>query len=232
MRLWRDLGVPRREIARRTQLDRKTVNRAINKIEAGATAPVRSSPGSKLAPFLERITEGVAAGCTAQSIYEELSTDPTFPGSCHDLVKRAARAIRAGGGSKHRVFERLAHPPGAEAHFDFGELSRVPHFGREVRTWAFVMTWPHSRWRFETVVLDQAVPTLVDCIHAALIVSGCIPERLGDDNLLSAMLRRALGRCGAAAGGVTRRRTLGNMLTDLNACGTLVTPRSNSGGST
>jgi hypothetical protein len=39
------------------QLDRKTVNRAIKKIEAGATAPFRSSPGSKLAPFLERIAE-------------------------------------------------------------------------------------------------------------------------------------------------------------------------------
>jgi transposase len=76
IRLWRELGVPRREIARRTQLDRKTVTRAIKKIEAGATAPFRSSPGSKLAPFLERITEAVLAGRTAQSIYEELSVDP------------------------------------------------------------------------------------------------------------------------------------------------------------
>jgi hypothetical protein len=82
IRLWRDLGVPRREIARRTQLDRKTVNRAIKKIDAGAMAPFRSSPGSKLAPFLERITEAVAAGRTARSIYEGLSADPSFPGSC------------------------------------------------------------------------------------------------------------------------------------------------------
>jgi transposase len=193
IRLWRELGVPRREIARRTQLDRKTVNRAIKKIEAGATAPFRSSPGSKLAPFLERITEAVVAGRTAQSIYEELSRDPSFPGSCYDLVKRTARAIRENGAKEPRVFERLAHPPGAEAQFDFGELVRVPHLGKEVRTWAFVMIWPHSRWRYEVAVLDQTVPTLLGCIQSAIIASGCIPERLSEDNLLSAVLHRQMG---------------------------------------
>ncbi len=193
IRLWRELGVPRREIARRMQLDRKTVNRAIKKIEAGATAPFRSSPGSKLAPFLERIAEAAVAGRTAQSIYEELSADPSFPGSCYDLVKRAVRALRASRGKEPRVFERLAHRPGAEAQFDFGELARVPHHGREVRTWAFVMIWPHSRWRFETVVFDQSVPTLLGCIQSALIASCCIPERLSEDNLLSAVLRRQMG---------------------------------------
>lgn len=193
IRLWRDLGVPRREIARRMNLDRKTIARALQKIDAGATAPFRRSPGSKLAPFLERIAEGVAAGRTAQSMYEELSLDPTFPGSCYDLVKRAVRAIRASSGKEARVFERLAHAPGAEAQFDFGELVRVWHAGKLVRTWAFVMIWPHSRWRYEMVVLDQTVPTLLGCIQAALIASGCIPERLSEDNLLSAVLRRQMG---------------------------------------
>ena len=73
-------------------------------------------------------------------------------------MKRAVRAIRANIGSEPRVFERLAHPPGAEAQFDFGELVRVPQFGKEVRTWAFVMIWLQSRWRYEVVVLVQTVP--------------------------------------------------------------------------
>jgi hypothetical protein len=41
------------------------------------------------------------------------------------LVKRAMRAIRISRGKEPRVFERLAHPPGAEAQFGFGELARV-----------------------------------------------------------------------------------------------------------
>ncbi len=55
------------------------------------------------------------------------------------------------------------------------------------------MIWPHSRWRFETVVFDQSVPTLLGCIQSALIASCCIPERLSEDNLLSAVLRRQMG---------------------------------------
>jgi len=190
IRLWRDRGIPRREIARRLQVDRKTVQRALAKIDAGATAPKRSAPASKIAPYRERIAEAVAAGRTAWSIYQELSAEPSFVGCCYDLVKREARAARV---HEPRVFERLEHPPRAEAQFDFGELVRVPHGGKMVRTWAFVMIWPHSSWRYETVVLDQTVPTLLGCIQAALIASECIPERLSEDNLLSAVLRKTLG---------------------------------------
>lgn len=38
----------RREIARRLHIDVKTVRRYLRKIEAGATKPTRTSPGSKL----------------------------------------------------------------------------------------------------------------------------------------------------------------------------------------
>jgi transposase len=54
---WHAAGVEKREIARRLQLDIKTVRRQIRKIEAGAVASARSSPGSKLEPYMERITE-------------------------------------------------------------------------------------------------------------------------------------------------------------------------------
>jgi transposase len=54
---WHGGGVEKREIARRLKVDVKTVRRVIRKIEAGAVAPSRSSPGSKLDPYVDRIIE-------------------------------------------------------------------------------------------------------------------------------------------------------------------------------
>jgi len=54
---WHGSGVGRREIARRLKIDVKTVRRYLRKIEAGILMPKRSSPVSKLDPFLDRITE-------------------------------------------------------------------------------------------------------------------------------------------------------------------------------
>jgi hypothetical protein len=62
---WRAAGVEKLEIARRLQLDNKTVRRHIRKIDAGAVAPARSSPGSKLDQDAERIVELAATGRTA-----------------------------------------------------------------------------------------------------------------------------------------------------------------------
>jgi transposase len=53
-RHWHDQGMSRREIARRLNVDVKTVRRQLHKIAAGAT-PQRSSPGSTLDPYRERI---------------------------------------------------------------------------------------------------------------------------------------------------------------------------------
>ena len=55
IRHWHAGGMSRREIARRLNVDIKTVRRNLAKIEAGATAPARISPGSKLEPYHERI---------------------------------------------------------------------------------------------------------------------------------------------------------------------------------
>jgi transposase len=181
--------MPRREIARRLGVDIKTVRRQLRRIEAGATAPQRMTPPSKLAPFAERIAELVALGRTALSIHAELSSDPAFDAS-YDLVKRHAARLRT---TVPRVYERLEHPPGAEAQLDFGELCRVQHEGCTVRTWAFVMVWPHSRYRIESVVLDQSVPTFLDALQEGLREAGTAPERLSLDNFRSAVLAAQLG---------------------------------------
>ncbi len=59
------------------------------------------------------------------------------------------------------MYERLEHQSGAEMQADFGELERVHHQGGLVRVWAKIAVWPHSRYRYAEVVLDQSVPTFL-----------------------------------------------------------------------
>jgi transposase len=174
-----------REIARRLDVDVKTVRRHLRKIENGARAPFRTSPGSKLDPFLERIAELAGTRRTAWRIYVELRENPAFTAS-YELVKKHVARLRV---ERPRIFERLEHPAGAEVQVDFGELARVAHQGRTVRTWAFVAVWPYSRYRYVEVVLDQSVPTFLSCVQNALIAAGAVPERISVDNLAAAVLR-------------------------------------------
>jgi transposase len=172
---WYGGGVEKREIARRLKVDVKTVRRIIRKIEAGALAPARSSPGSKLDPYDERIVELTASGRTAWNVHLALCEDPAFTASYELVKKRVARLRRR----DPRVYERLEHRPGAEMQADFGELVRVEHQGRLMRVWAYVAVWPYSRFRYAEVVLEQSVPTFLSAI----------PERISVDNLAAAVLR-------------------------------------------
>jgi len=182
---WHNGGVEKREIARRLKVDVKTVRRIICKIEAGAVAPARSSPGSKLDPFAERIVELAASGRTAWNVHLALREDPAFTASYELVKKRVARLRRR----DPRVYERLEHRPGAEMQADFGELARVEHQGRLVRVWAYVAVWPYSRYRYAEVVLEQSVPTFLCAMQNGIFAASAIPERISVDNLAAAVLR-------------------------------------------
>jgi transposase len=71
-------GMSQREIARRLGIDPKTVRRNLRKIRAGATEPQRTSPGSKLDPFRDRVKALGDEGWTAWSIHQELSAEPEY----------------------------------------------------------------------------------------------------------------------------------------------------------
>ena len=189
IRHWHAGGMSRREIARRLNVDIKTVRRNLAKIEAGATAPARISPGSKLEPYHERIKALAEQGRTAWTIYVELTADSEFDAS-YELVKKHVAVLRY---REPQVFERLEHPPGAEAQADFGELVRVKHQGRTVRTWAYVTVWPHSTWRYAEVVLEQQVPTFLSCVQNGFVAADAVPERFSIDNLRPGVFRKHFG---------------------------------------
>jgi transposase len=187
--VWHWQGMALREMARRLELDIKTVRRIVAKIDGGAKQPTYKARGSKLDPFSERIAELAATGRTARSIYGELTEEPSFCAS-YDLVRRRVGRLRQ---RDPKVYERLEHPPGAEAQVDFATLGRVRYGERMVSAHAFIMTWPHSHFVYEDVVIDQTVPTFLGAIQDAIGESGSAPARLTPDNLASAVLRRQLG---------------------------------------
>jgi transposase len=189
IRHWHAGGMSRREIARRLHVDVKTVRRNLAKIKDGATAPARTSPGSKLEPYHDRIKERTEQGRTAWTIYVELKADSAFDAS-YELVKKHVAVLRH---REPQVFERLEHPPGAEAQADFGELVRVKHQGKMVRTWAYVTIWPHSNWRYAEVVLEQQVPTFLSCIQNGFVAADAVPERFSIDNLRPGVLWNHFG---------------------------------------
>jgi transposase len=169
----------------RLKVDVKTVRRVIRKIEAGAVAPARSSPGSKLDPYANRIIELAASGRTAWNVYLALCEDPAFTASYELVKKRVARLRRR----DPRVYERLEHRPGGEMQVDFGELVRVQYQGRLVRAWAYVAVWPYSRYRYAEVVLEQSVPTFLSAMQNGIFAANAIAERISVDNLAATVLR-------------------------------------------
>ena len=176
---YHEQGMSRREIARRLKIDPKTVRRNLRKVLAGATEPQRTSPGSKLDRYRERIKARADEGWTAWSIHQELSAESDYD-ACYELVKKLVARLRV---REPKVYERLEHPAGEEAQADFGELMRVMHEGKLVRTWAYLAWWPHSDWRYAEVVLDEAVPTFLTCVQNGIRESGAIPQRFSIDNL-------------------------------------------------
>jgi transposase len=197
---WHRQGMALREMARRLELDVKTVRRIVAKIDGGAKQPTYRARSSKLDPFAERISELAATGRTARSIYGELSEATSFSAS-YDLVRRWVTRLRQ---REPKVYERLEHPPGAEGQIDFATLMRVRYGERTVTAHAFIMSWPHSRWVYEDVVIDQTVPTFLGAIQDGICESGSAPARVTPDNLASAVLRRQARRSPQGRSGIAR----------------------------
>jgi transposase len=155
-----NFGIGKREIGRRLSIDIKTVRWIVRKIEAGVATPKRRSPGSKLDSYDERIVELATYRRTAWNVYLAVR-DAGVIGS-YELLKKRDAVLRR---KEPRVFERLEHLPGAEMQADFGELCRVRHQGQLVRTWAYGAVWPHSRYRYAEIALDETVPTFLSAMQ-------------------------------------------------------------------
>jgi len=182
-------GVPKKTIARRLGIDRRTVRRYIRCLQRGATEPRRAAVSKKLDAFLDTIEHKVLQGLCAVQIYQDLCTKPGFDAS-YETVKRMVRTLRQ---VEPEVYCRMSFAPGEEAQIDFGEIGTLLHEGKPRRVWLFAMTLCFSRYSYYELVLDQTVPTFLGAIRRGFEDFGGAPSRIKPDNLKSAVLISALG---------------------------------------
>jgi len=151
--------VPIAEIARRLDLDRKTVRRCLRDTEWTA---YRRSPRADtvLAPHAAYVRERAPrVEYSAQILFQELR-QRGYRGS-YDTVKLFVQPLRAAQLSAERTLRRFETPPGQQSQIDWGS-SRVHFRHQPVVLHMFILTLGHSRRHFMAPTLDERVPRLLD----------------------------------------------------------------------
>lgn len=189
LRALHEEGVPKKTIARRLGIDRRTVRKYVRRIERGASEPRRAPVPRKLDVFVDVIEQKVAQGLCGVQIYQDLCAQPGFAAS-YETVKRAVRTLKH---VEPEVYCRMTFAPGEEAQIDFGEIGTLLVGDKPRRVWLFAMTLCFSRYSYYELVLDQTVPTFLGAIRRGFEDFGGAPARIKPDNLKSAVLISALG---------------------------------------
>ncbi len=183
-------GLGNKTIARRLDIDVRTVRKYVRRIADGQSQPRRRDVGSKLDPFQKQIAAKVEDGRTAVQIYTDLQGTSGFDAS-YETVKRRVRNLRP---VEPEVYCRMQFVPGEEGQIDFGDVGRMAVDGRLRRVYLFVLTLCFSRMAYYELVLDQRVPTFLGVLRRAFEFLGGAPSRLKPDNLRSAVLIDGLGQ--------------------------------------
>lgn len=175
-------------IARRLDLDRKTVRKYIARgLEAPAYGPRAPRP-QKIDPYLEFLRDRLRAfpGLTAVRLLREIGT--LGYGGGYSAVKQAVRALRPAtpAGFEHR-FET---EPGRQAQVDFAQFRT--HFDADpdevVTLWLFTLVLGHSRYLWGEFVWHQDLLTVLRSHGRALAALGGVPREILYDRMKTAVL--------------------------------------------
>ncbi len=133
-----------------------------------------------------RIEAAVAAGLTAQRIYQDLVADKQFTGS-YEAVKRFVRRLRL---TAPIPFRRIEVAPGTEAQIDFGTgaLVSTPE-GETFRPHLLRVVLSHSRKAYSEVFRRQTTENFIRGLENAFRALGGVPATLVIDNLKAAVRR-------------------------------------------
>lgn len=181
-------GVSIAEIARRLNMDRKTVRKYIRSgLEPPRYKP-RESRGSLLDPFKPYLEARVAdqPGLSARRLLREIRQNGYD--ASYTLLTEFLRQVRPvqNEGYEHR-FET---PAGQQAQVDFARFAvrfrREPDLERIV--WLFTMVLGHSRYLFGRFAWRQTLDTVVRCHVEAFNEFGGAPRELLYDRMKTAVL--------------------------------------------
>ena len=183
-------GVSKKEIARRLQLDVKTVRRAVVR----ATPPERVLPprARSLDPWREQITEWLRADrkLTAKRVRRLLL--PLAGAVSPRTVRRYVAALKRTETSKEAFVHRSVLP-GSTMEVDFGECW-VDIAGAGCKVKYLVATLPYSNAYFAKAYPVERLESLLDGIESAFRYYGGVVERVILDNTSLAVKDVLAGR--------------------------------------
>ena len=125
-------------------------------------------------PLAAVIESAVAAGLSAQRIYQDLVCEHAFSGGYHS-VQRFVRQLLA---RQPVPFVRMEVAPGAEAQVDFGQGAWVVAEGKRKRPHFFRVVLSHSRKGYSEVVWQQTTESFIRCLENAFRYFGGVPRTL------------------------------------------------------
>src|SRR5215831_20087281 len=158
------------EIARRLELDRKTVRRCLrDSAWAAYHRPLRMD--TVLAPHLDYLRERAPrVGYSAQILFQELRHQRGYRGS-YDTVKLFVRPLRVAALSTERTIRRFETPPGQQSQIDWGTAT-VPFRARSQVVHVFVLTLGFSRRSFYRCFPNETLPQFLDAHEQAFAYFG------------------------------------------------------------
>ena len=202
------------EIARSLGPDRKTIRKYVAMAKelglsqdaplppehelAALLAPVRraaskppATPGKdRLKPYHERLGQWAKDGrVTIKQMWRLLKEEHpelVIGYTClREYVREHFRPI------EQTSTVRLFIPAGLQAQVDFGYVGLMldPETGKKRKTWAFIMTLSHSRYRFVRFVFSQDARTWADCHVRAFAFFGAVPKTVLLDNLKAGVIK-------------------------------------------
>ena len=153
-------------------------------------APVPPRVGSTVEPHRAVVTEWLAAGVEAMTIFDRLRDHHGYTGS-YSSVRRFAHQVAP---SEPQAVVRVHTAPGEQAQVDFGSAGKLvdSRSGLARVAWVFVMTLGYSRHQYAELVFDQKIPTWLACHQHAFEWLGGVPRTVVPDNLKAAVLVAAL----------------------------------------
>jgi transposase len=152
------------EIARRLQLDRKTVRRCLRDPD-WRPYQRQARADTLLTPYAEFLrTRAPAVGYSAQILFQELRAQGY--GGSYDTVKLFVRPLRATCLAAERAMIRFETPPGQQSQIDWGQ-ARV-RFRQEARALhVFVLTLGFSRRSYYQPCLSETLPDFLEAHERA-----------------------------------------------------------------
>jgi transposase len=190
-------GLSMRQIAKRLNVGRDTVRKALQHPEPPPYTLSQPRPAPTFGPFRQVVDAIVAADATAPrkqrhtaaQIYRRLQAEHGYPGS-YDQVRRYLQEQRL---RQRETFIPLDHPPGHRAEADFGHIYVDFPAGRQ-QVPVLLLTWSYSNAPFAVALPTERTEAVLHGLVEAFAFFGCVPRELWWDNPTTVAITVLQGR--------------------------------------